>query len=130
MNRIIKYRAWTGKIMQFSDNLGTQEFQDWHEMVSFSAINGDDSVLRPIMQYTGLKDKNGKEIYEGDILKFDKQEWYRSPIKSYEDIEREPEHYSEVKWFRDGWSYDGSHSDLDTYCEIIGNIYENPELLK
>ncbi len=62
------------------------------------------------MQYTGLKDKNGKEIYEGDIV----------------------EHLIggtlEVKWLNHGWTPFMSWHDVEHY-EIIGNIYENPELL-
>lgn len=84
-----------------------------------------------IMQYTGLKDKNGKEIYEGDILlrkcgkfesiclvKFGKVEFsflYKS---------RHNEKIRKGKWTR------GTYQGLDVYGEIIGNIYNNPELLK
>jgi uncharacterized phage protein (TIGR01671 family) len=74
-----------------------------------------------IMQYTGLKDKNGKEIYEGDIVKIDWQdERYSIVIGVVEWIKKESRIYfgagctSEVSW---------SH-------ETIGNIYENPELLE
>ncbi len=65
------------------------------------------------MQYTGLKDKNGKEIYEGDIARF-----------------REYNHHIN---FSDGGFYVGDFDTLgsiNTAVEIIGNIYENPELLK
>lgn len=63
------------------------------------------------LQYTGLKDKNGKEIYEGDVL--------RGGVYS---------HY-EVEWDADqcGWNI-GNH--VQHFYEIIGNIYQNPELLK
>jgi uncharacterized phage protein (TIGR01671 family) len=75
-----------------------------------------------IMQYTGLEDKNGKEIYEGDIVDF----------KSYP--------LSEVVYVRDRFTpiYDRSSYDewefdfwrISNDCEVVGNIYENPELLE
>ena len=82
-----------------------------------------------LMQYTGLKDKNGVEIYEGDVVKYQKTfPNSGNPItKIYQ---------YEIKWYEDLDIYGGSdllngvgfrnvHSNL----EVIGNIYENPELL-
>jgi len=69
-----------------------------------------DSIL---MQYTGLKDKNGEEIYEGDIIK---KEW--------------DDEIEEVTW-NEGYvePFNFSYYEDPEGGEILGNIYENPELL-
>lgn len=75
-----------------------------------------------LMLWTSLLDKQGKEIYEGDILIDD--EYPEEGIS-----------YAVVKWERAGWVADPwfdnkeFFSDIEGY-EIVGNIYENPELLK
>lgn len=76
-------------------------------------------------QYTGLKDKNGKKIYEGDIL--------RSRYKDYDSI-RTTIYTDLVEYiFQEVGSnihYTGFRLRFDSdECEIIGNIYENPELI-
>lgn len=65
------------------------------------------------MQFTGLKDKNGKEIYEGDIVKTVKEDW----VKVYYDRGN--------YWV---WRYQLAYL-WETGVEVIGNIYENPELI-
>jgi uncharacterized phage protein (TIGR01671 family) len=69
----------------------------------------------PLMQYTGIKDKNGVEIYEGDILKWNAKEW---GCEFNEVVE---------------WDFDLLNArkyDWAEWCEVIGNIHENPELLE
>lgn len=74
-----------------------------------------------IMQFTGKKDKNGKEIYEGDILKADK--WSFNWIVQFDKLKAR---------FNCIINKEGSNNDFipENHVEIIGNIYENENLLK
>ena len=77
-----------------------------------------------IGQYTGLIDKNGKKIFEGDILKF-----------SYNEEDENPTFYS-VEWKSDRACFGYAETsdkmlEVDAlHCEVIGNIHDNPELLE
>lgn len=73
-----------------------------------------------LMQYTGKQDKSGNDIYEGDIIEFDANEWGGGGNNKFI-----------VEWDNDNscWSFGGGLvSDME-YRTIIGNIYDNPELL-
>lgn len=74
----------------------------------------------PLMQFTGLKDKNGKDIYEGDILSC-KSAGYVNSVVWDDELGR---------WGLDDWHVDwGTPLDRKDF-EVIGNIHENPELLE
>jgi uncharacterized phage protein (TIGR01671 family) len=88
-----------------------------------------------LMQYTGLKDKNGREIYKGDILKTDRGNYFVKEVlpfielvgyDEWSDPGDEPEEY------HNGDYYQGSNIQSHSWNEfvVIGNVYENPELLK
>jgi hypothetical protein len=107
--REIKFRVWDGRqkamakdyvITIFDRDLPQVQYQGFHR-------DGEDWVL---MQFTGHHDKNGKEIYEGDILTWPDTDPF------------------EVKWGAGMWEGIGLPEEWND-CVIIGNIYENPELL-
>ena len=84
-------------------------------------INKDDSLI--LMQFTGLLDKNSVEIYEGDIVKAPDGVW-EVQIRDLEDgvcLINDAKETGSLDYI------DGEYSL--TECEVIGNIYENPELL-
>ncbi len=89
----------------------------------------------PLMQYTGLKDKNGVEIYEGDIVAIDMWQGNEHGYIAEDGVIKWYEQSSAFKWFSleddpsDGHNYWLSQAD-SKQREVIGNIYENPELLK
>jgi uncharacterized phage protein (TIGR01671 family) len=77
--------------------------------------------IEQVMQYTGLKDRNGKEIYEGDILSNGSHiDW----IVKYRDAAFQVEHVGQIT--NDSWHLERGMAESR---EVIGNIYENPELL-
>ena len=132
--REIKFRAWDkiNKDMFNVESINFQERRVYKDTVSYRNFEDID-----LMQCTGLKDKNGKEIYEGDIVKFKDcsidgtKEFYNIGV-----IEREGKRDElvisqlifEKSYFTE--NYMDFINETFELSEIIGNIYENPELLK
>ena len=82
-------------------------------------------------QYTGCEDKNGKPIFEGDIVRMHGW-WYASGPAGYEQDITTVRYCHDVCGFTPMCNYDcdcGVYHDADE-CEVIGNIYDNPELLE
>jgi uncharacterized phage protein (TIGR01671 family) len=116
--REIKFRAWDASTKQMFENVQNS--------------NGFDSWLHQpdctVMQYTGLKDKNGKEIYEGDIVRFFIEHFEGDTSDAVPQIVQWDDKTASFElawgskdplWFKDG----------GRRCEIIGNIYKTPHLL-
>ena len=116
--REIKFRVW---------NINTHAYID-HESISYTTVNNliDGLSIKNseyiYLQYTGLKDKNGKEIYEGDIV-----EDYIGGLCAVRYDVGDAGYYPFSKPSDGGYEWDATDADTS---EVIGNIYENPELLK
>ncbi len=129
--REIKFRAWDGKQMRL--NVGilpslrhpvesvTFDFDSLKAMTNILPIDFDQY---PLMQYTGLKDKNGVEIYESDLIRF----------KFYENESELDTRYSQaiVLWSNISCGFAPMSESPIAFesIEVIGDIYESPELLK
>lgn len=126
---IPKFRAW---YTPFTDNKFGQEMKYGRAgtLLSFAEMSPNDYTL---MQSTGLKDKNGVEIFEGDICIQRGEEPYSDENMTLDDDWE----YTGIIKFQDFayWIQDneGFSKWLGTDCdeiEVIGNIHENPELLE
>ena len=122
MNRNIKFRAWDGKKMIQVNQLDLYNKKD----VYYRINDYIDSQFEkwPLMQFTGLTDKKGKEIYEGDIVK--QYGNYNQPY-NMEVIFAEGRFIPLVKV---EYGYNAIDKFNNNYFEVIGNIFENPEFLK
>lgn len=115
-NRVIKFRAWDGTFMinPYCDLRGHNHF--WGEDLTNTPYKSPISV----MQFTGLHDKNGKEIYESDV------------VKAHDHPTGADDATGEVYYEQGSWRVRGALCTLSEFgtawTEVIGNIYENPEL--
>src|SRR5687768_1722567 len=136
MNEEIKFRAWIAKMETMSDEVTIRH--DGTFVAVVGGVNGystsDGGIL---MQYTGLKDKNGEEIYQGDILKIGDE------AALYDVKWRCGAFFVERKLHPQlgdgdyGWAFsvmcdceefDGDHTMMET--TVVGNVHENPDLFK
>ena len=106
MGRTIKFRFWNGEEMIDGDSLAFEEYAPLTHLLSVDGI----------MQYTGLQDRNGKEIYEGDILSNGQHiNW----IVSHHEASFVVKHVGQIT--SDSWVLNRGMAESR---EVIGNIYE------
>ena len=136
--REIKFRAWdkTYKLMNYKVQVGNTDYKDanytcnsiWVDYGDDKRVgwmNADDKCI-DLMQFTGMVDKNGKEIFESDIL-----QWTSSNPFSLGEIRKVQVNYVEAQYWAQGKSLGIYLAELlaNEKCEVIGNIYENPNLI-
>lgn len=122
--REIKFRAWDGEKMCYDYLVARPQFANVLAVMCDEDFAKSQYGLKEwkLMQFTGLQDKNGKEIYEGDII----SHFYYIGTETFE-----------VKWIEESCAYGLKSNNrvmmptrfCEKYMEVIGNIYENPELL-
>lgn len=142
--REIKFRTWNGSEMIYLKNSGLQYF-DFEGSYSlgftvdaYSAFWAhehyqkmtDEAGKFPIMEYTGLKDKNGVDIYEGDIVDKGRGEIFYNELKAKFQVKWHDKVFKRVRGESPNYN-NGEDLFMNSQIawEVIGNIYQNPELL-
>lgn len=139
--RDIRFRAWVKDENRMFDvtKIDFPEGVIWDDGLGFVT----DVIKVELMQFTGLEDVNGREIYEGDIIEFewvDEKEIGKIKYGIF-DVEGGANTYPQIMGFYIEYNRYKTHPDgenmfglveslADVKCKVIGNIYENGDLLK
>ena len=120
----LKFRAWLKKRQEMDNEI---DHISWLEDELYCIgdgitymVSAEDLVL---MQSTAMVDRDGRIIFEGDI------------VKMYKDVYSEPTYYEVVRHYGGAYRLESKQHGCElwlrhTDCEVVGNIYENPELLE
>lgn len=120
--RQIKFRVWDKKERRFLTQKEMTEIGGFYYTYGVDP-DPEEYVL---MQFTGLKDKNGKEIYEGDVV--ESKDWHTDADGRCVLSDANSYMKKKVIEYRTKEPFVGF--TIPSKCEVIGNIYENPELIK
>lgn len=125
MERIIKFRVWDGRTRRMSDPFDFREreafcFWDGSQYTIATLAAPHNTERFTLMQFTGLHDREGKEIYEGDIVRISGRETFLGVMVFNAQIGRFV--------FDDGGFWGLTSGDAANV--VIGNIYENPNLIE
>jgi uncharacterized phage protein (TIGR01671 family) len=128
-NRVIKFRAWHSELQKMfsAEEMGEDQLTIMPDGRGFVNVSGASTRLSKFytsmipMQFTGLVDSKGVEIYEGDVVK------YVMPAPDGMDTE----YIEEVHFSYGSFDVDGCPLYVvNETCEVIGNLYQHPSLLK
>lgn len=133
----IKYRAWHKEKELLVEVLGIS-FKEKHVRLPIESEPSDEYWWHEthwdfdeveLMQYTGLKDENDKEIYDRDIVQVEEKIVIPGKMTSIKvnKVVKYKEDYAQFLLYE---NENGEHLTFATFGEVIGNIYDNPELLK
>ena len=132
-----KFRVWDKRFSEFVEDFFVSEdgkiYKKTKDTSYGFAISRETSDKIILMQSTGLKDKNGKDIFEGDIVKTTRFFGRADEIGGFYEYEKEL--VGIVKVLEAAWVIDTGSDAMHLWTEIeeneiAGNIYENPEYLK
>ncbi|MCD2257494.1 hypothetical protein FHQ08_12440 [Lactobacillus sp. CC-MHH1034] len=149
--RDIKFREWDSereKMYGKGHGMSYSEREEYDDSTGFRFAHEEDldytnrdkvgdKYYRRLMQYTGLKDGNGKEIYEGDVILIvskEEEDSYIAPVKYFAE-DNYPAFDLDPRYIPDNWYYDSNVLSQElsagvSHVKVVGNIYENPELVE
>lgn len=134
MNREIKFKVWDIEEKEMYEPNKIEYINFYDGFVTLKVVGFIDFEDAELLQYTGLKDKNGKEIYEGDILlleKGTKRTVFSVPGGfAIESLDDDLNKYGKEIFVPIEGLSDEQNASFIKSTKVIGNIYENPELLE
>ncbi len=139
--RDIKFRAWHEKNKTMVNFDMFKVLSDQYQQLHLCRLIAGDHEDGVLMQFTGLTDKNGVDIYEGDIVRAESNKHYWLSVISVDDGKEGNTNLYAMEFcnnvttceFEEVYTYlrqkSTRRNDINTRMEIIGNIHENPELI-